>query len=156
MLQGIHSSHPRLKRAVSLYVALRTRRISFILHLSEVRLTTRPVISMDMDGLRCIPIDPIGFHSTNRYRRIQSDNISALSDFHLTSGTFFASNLSYFLGKVLRIYFCQFHRKTTRVPHNFGLFLIQKFHFMIINFKSSRELVAIVRNFSKKSWSSAS
>ena len=77
-------------------MALRTRRISFILHLSEVRLTTRPVISMDMDGLRCIPIDHIGFHSTNRYRRIQSDNISALSDFHLTSGTFFASNVSYF------------------------------------------------------------
>ena len=57
------------------FMALRTRRISFILHLSEVRLATRPVISMDMDGLRCIPIDPIGFHSTNRYRRIQSDNI---------------------------------------------------------------------------------
>ena len=94
-------------------MALRTRRISFILHLSEVRLATRPVISMDMDGLRCIPIDPIGFHSTNRYRRIQSDNISALSDFHLTSGTFFASNVSYFLWKVLRIEFCQFHRKTT-------------------------------------------
>ena len=95
------------------FMALRTRRISFILHLSEVRLATRPVISMDMDGLRCIPIDPIGFHSTNRYRRIQSDNISALSDFHLTSGTFFASNVSYFLWKVLRIEFCQFHQKTT-------------------------------------------
>ena len=94
-------------------MALRTRRISFILHLSEVRLTIRPVISIDMDGLCCIPIDLIGFHSTNRYRRIQSDNISALSDFHLTSGTFFASNVSYFLWKVLRIEFCQFHRKTT-------------------------------------------
>ena len=69
-------------------MALRTRRISFILLLSEVRLTTRPVISMDTDGLRWIPIEPIGFHSTNRYRRISSDNISALSNFHLTSGTF--------------------------------------------------------------------
>ena len=89
-------------------MALRTRRISFILHLSEVRLTTRPVISMDMDELRWIPRDLIGFHLTNRYRRIPSDNISALSDFHLTSGTFFASKVSYFLWKVLRIKFCQF------------------------------------------------
>ena len=40
-----------------------------------------------MDGLRWIPMDPIGFHSTNRYRWITSDNISALYDFHLTSGT---------------------------------------------------------------------
>ena len=74
-------------------MALRTRRISFILHLSEVRLTTRPVISMDMDGLRCIPIDPIGFHSTNRYRRIQSDNISTL---------WFSSDFRYFF-RVKRI-----------------------------------------------------
>ena len=58
-----------------------------MLHFSEVRLTTRPVIPMDMDGLRWIPMDPIGFHSTNRYRWITSDNISALYDFHLTSGT---------------------------------------------------------------------
>ena len=58
-----------------------------MLHLSEVRFTTRPVIPMDMDGLRWIPMDPIGFHSTNRYRWITSDNISALYDFHLTSGT---------------------------------------------------------------------
>ena len=39
--------------------------------------------------------------------------LCAVSDFHLTSGTFFASNLSYFPWKVLRIEFCQFHRKTT-------------------------------------------
>ena len=58
-----------------------------MLHLSEVRFTTRPVIPMDMNGLRWIPMDPIGFHSTNRYRWIPSDNISALYDFHLTSGT---------------------------------------------------------------------
>ena len=58
-----------------------------MLHLSEVRFTTRSVIPMDMDGLRWIPMDPIGFHSTNRYRWIPSDNISALYDFHLTSGT---------------------------------------------------------------------
>ena len=84
-------------------MALRTRRISFILHLSEVRLATRPVISMDMDGLRCIPIDPIGFHSTNRYRRIQSDNISALSDFHLSSILYcIASDFRYFF-RVKRI-----------------------------------------------------
>ena len=84
-------------------MALRTRRISFILHLSEVRLTTRPVISMDMDGLRCIPIDPIGFHSTNRYRRIQSDNISALSDFHLTSGTLTSRPLEGVTNRILPI-----------------------------------------------------
>ena len=53
----------------------------------EVRFTTRPVILMDMDGLRWILMDPIGFHSTNRYRWITLDNISALYDFHLTSGT---------------------------------------------------------------------
>ena len=56
-------------------MALRTRRISFIPHLSGVRLATKPVISADVDGHRWIPIDPIGFHSTNRYRRIPSDNI---------------------------------------------------------------------------------
>ena len=71
------------------------RHISCMLHLSEVRLTTRPVIPMDMDGLRWIPMDPIGFHSTNRYRWITSDNISALYDFHLTSGTL--SRQSYLL-----------------------------------------------------------
>ena len=69
------------------FKALRTRHISCMLHLSEVRFTTRPVIPMDMDGLSWIPMDPIGFHSTNRYRWITSDNISALYDFHLTSGT---------------------------------------------------------------------
>ena len=69
------------------FKALRTRHISCMLHLSEVRFTTRPVIPMDMDGLRWIPMDPIGFHSTNRYRWIPSDNISALYNFHLTSGT---------------------------------------------------------------------
>ena len=68
-------------------MALRTRHISFILHLSEVKFTTRLVIPMDIDGLRWVPMDPIGFHSTNGYRRIPSDNICALFDFHLTSGT---------------------------------------------------------------------
>ena len=77
------------------FKALRTRHISCMLHLSEVRFTTRPVILMDMDGLRWIPMDPIGFHSTNRYRWITSDNISALYDFHLTSGTL--SRQSYLL-----------------------------------------------------------
>ena len=77
------------------FKALRTRHISCMLHLSEVRFTTRPVIPMDMDGLRWIPMDPIGFHSTNRYRWITSDNISALYDFHLTSGTL--SRQSYLL-----------------------------------------------------------
>ena len=66
-----------------------------MLHLSEVRFTTRPVIPMDMDGPRWIPMDPIGFHSTSRYRWITSDNISALYDFHLTSGTL--SRQSYLL-----------------------------------------------------------
>ena len=69
------------------FMALRTRHIWFILHSSEVRFITRPVIPMDMDGLRWIPMDPIAFHSTNRYRWIPSKNISALSNFHLTSGT---------------------------------------------------------------------
>ena len=58
-----------------------------MVHLSELRFTTRPVIPMDMDGLRWIPTDPIGFHSTSGYRLIPSDSISALHDFHLTSGT---------------------------------------------------------------------
>ena len=71
----------------SCFKALRTRHILCMLHLSEVRFTKRPVIPMDMNGLRWIPMDPIGFHSTNRYRWIPSDNISALYDFHLTSGT---------------------------------------------------------------------
>ena len=69
-------------------MALRTRHISFILHLSEVKFTTRLVIPMDIDGLRWVPMDPIGFHSKNGYRRIPSDNISALFDFHLTSVLF--------------------------------------------------------------------
>ena len=42
---------------------------------------------MDMDGLHWIPMDPIGFHSTNGYRGLPSKNISALSAFYLTSGT---------------------------------------------------------------------
>ena len=69
------------------FMALRTRHISFILHLSEVKFTTRLVIPMDIDGLCWVPMDPIGFHSKNGYRRIPSDNICALFDFHLTSGT---------------------------------------------------------------------
>ena len=36
------------------FMALRTRHISFILHLSEVRFTTRPVTPTDMDGLFCL------------------------------------------------------------------------------------------------------
>ena len=72
-------------------------------YLSEVRFTTRPVIPMDMDGLRWIPMDPIGFHSTNRYRWIPSDNISALYDFHLTSGTLSRQSYQYFRWRVLRI-----------------------------------------------------
>ena len=59
-------------------MALKTRHISFILHLSEVKYTTRLVIRMDIDGLRWVPMDPIGFHSKNGYRWIPSDNISAL------------------------------------------------------------------------------
>ena len=68
-------------------MALRTRHIWFITPLFEIRFITRSVIPMDMDVLRWIPMDPIGFHSTNRYRWIPSNNISALSDFHPTSGT---------------------------------------------------------------------
>ena len=91
-------------------MALRTRHISFILHLSEVKFTTRLVILMDIDGLRWVPMNPIGFHSKNGYRRVPSDNISALFDFHLTSGTL--SRQTYFTPvKVLRKEFCLFHRK---------------------------------------------
>ena len=42
-------------------MALRMRHIRFILHLFEIRFITRPVIPMEMDGLRWIPMDPIGF-----------------------------------------------------------------------------------------------
>ena len=65
-----------------------------------------------MDGLRWIPMNSIGLHSTNKYRWIPSDNISALSGFNLTSGTlsrqtYFTSvarcyeqNFSYCFGKL--------------------------------------------------------
>ena len=93
------------------FMALRTRHISFIRHLSEVRFTTRLVIPMDMAGLRWVPMDPIGFQSINGYRRIPSYNISARFDFHLTSGTLsrqtyltsvgrcYEYNFAYFVGK---------------------------------------------------------
>ena len=99
-------------------MALRTRHISFIRHLSEVRFTTRLVIPMDMAGLRWVPMDPIGFQSKNGYRRIPSYDISARFDFHLTSGTlsrqtYFTSfgrcyeyNFAYFIGKKYISYGC--------------------------------------------------
>ena len=95
------------------FMALRTRHIWFILHLFEIRFITRPVIPMDMDGLRWIPMDPIGF------RRIGIGGYHPTtflpgplwfsSDFRYS----FASNVSYFRWKVLRIESCLFHRKTT-------------------------------------------
>ena len=94
-------------------MALRTRHIWFILHLFEIRFITRPVIPMDKDGLRWIPMDPIGF------RRIGIGGYHPTtflpgplwfsSDFRYSS----ASNVSYFRWKVLRIESCLFHRKTT-------------------------------------------
>ena len=95
------------------FIALRTRHIWFILHLFEIRFITRPVIPMDKDGLRWIPMDPIGF------RRIGIGGYHPTtflpgplwfsSDFRYS----FASNVSYFRWKVLRIESCLFHRKTT-------------------------------------------
>ena len=66
-------------------MALRTRHISFILHLSEVKFTTRLVIPMDIDGLCWVPSP----------------------DFRYS----FASNVFYIRWKVLRTEFCLFHRK---------------------------------------------
>ena len=60
------------------FMALRTRHISFILHLSEVKFTTRLVIPMDIDGLRWVPMDPIGFHSL--YYGWDGINISCLQN----------------------------------------------------------------------------
>ena len=60
-------------------------------------------------------MDSIGFHPTNGYRWSPSDNISALPNIYLTSGTLSRRDfrLSYFHRKVSRIEFCLFHRKTT-------------------------------------------
>ena len=60
-------------------------------------------------------MDSIGFHPTNGYRWSPSDNISALPNIYLTSGTLSRRDfrLSYFRRKVSPIEFCLFHRITT-------------------------------------------
>ena len=65
---------------------------------------------MDTVGFPQTPSDSIRQIGIGGYHRT---TLCAVSDFHLTSGTFFASNVSYFPWQVLKIESCQFHRKTT-------------------------------------------
>ena len=95
------------------FMALRTRHISFILHLSEVKFTTRLVIPMDIDGLRWVPMVH-GPHRIPFEKWVSADTIGQhlcplwfSSDFRYS----FAPNVSYIRWKVLRIEFCLFHRK---------------------------------------------
>ena len=69
-------------------------------------------------------MDPIGFHPTNGYRWSPSDSISALPNIYLTSGTLSRRDfrLSYFRGKVSRIEFCLFHRKTKFPSESIGVY----------------------------------
>ena len=75
--------------------------------LSEFRFTTTLlVIPMDMDGLHLIPSD------------------EWISNIYLTSGTLSRRDfrLSYFRGKVSRIEFCLFHRKTKFPSESIGVY----------------------------------
>ena len=93
------------------FMALRTRHISFILHLSEVKFTTR---TSDSDGHRWTPLGSHGPHRIPFEKWVSADTIGQhlcplwfSSDFRYS----FASNVSYIRWKVLRIEFCLFHRK---------------------------------------------
>ena len=89
-------------------MALRTRYIRFILHSSEVRFITRPVIPMDMDGLHWIPMDPIGFHSTNGCSALPTELTSQLG-----AGQYVGSKFHFFTA--VQIY--EFHTSKIIIYH---------------------------------------